>query len=332
MKIIIENHIPFIHGIFDAVADVVYLPSDQITAEVMKDADALITRTRTRCNEALLTGSKCRFIATATIGTDHIDLDYCHKAGITVVSAPGCNAPAVAQYVLTSIYHTVGDFCGHCLGVVGVGHVGSIVARWAEGLGMKVLRNDPIREENEGGDEFVSLAQIAGQCDIITFHTPHTLAGKYPTHHLADGKFFNSLIRKPVVINSARGPIVDTPMLIEALKEGKVSKTIIDCWEGEPSISTELLSMASIATPHIAGYSYEGKVRATIAVAEALAKHFNLNVRLTTEKPADAPDTVTLQELLSSYNPQVDTDNLKRNPEKFETLRNEYDFRHEPKV
>lgn len=332
MKIIIENHIPFIHGIFDAVADVVYLPSDQITADAMKDADALITRTRTRCNEALLTGSKCRFIATATIGTDHIDLDYCRNAGITVVSAPGCNAPAVAQYVLTSIYHTVGDFCGHCLGVVGVGHVGSIVARWAEGLGMKVLRNDPIREENEGGGKFVPLAQIAEQCDIITFHTPHTIAGKYPTHHLADSEFFNSLIRKPVVINSARGPIVDTPKLIEALKEGKVSKTIIDCWEGEPNISPELLSMASIATPHIAGYSYEGKVRATIAVAEALAKHFNLNVRLTTEKPADAPGTVTLQELLSSYNPQVDTDNLKRNPEKFETLRNEYNFRHEPKV
>lgn len=332
MKIIIENHIPFIHGIFDAVAEVVYLPSDQITADAMKDADALITRTRTRCNEALLTGSKCRFIATATIGTDHIDLDYCRKAGITVVSAPGCNAPAVAQYVLTSIYHTMGDFCGHCLGVVGVGHVGSIVARWAEGLGMKVLRNDPIREENEGVGKFVSLEQIAEQCDIITFHTPHTIAGKYSTHHLADSKFFNSLIRKPVVINSARGPIVDTPMLIEALKEGKVSKTIIDCWEGEPNISPELLSMASIATPHIAGYSYEGKVRATIAVAEALAKHFNLSVQLTTEKPADAPDTVTLQELLSSYNPQVDTDNLKRNPEKFETLRNEYNFRHEPKV
>lgn len=332
MKIVIENHIPFIHGIFDAVADVVYLPSEKITSDVMKDADALITRTRTRCNESLLSGSKCKFIATATIGTDHIDLDYCKNAGITVVSAPGCNAPAVAQYVLTSIYHTVGDFRSHCLGIVGVGHVGSIVARWAEGLGMKVLLNDPVRVENEGANDFVSLNEIADQCDIITFHTPHTLTGKYPTHHIANSTFFRSLARKPLVINSARGPIVDTPALIEALKTGKVSKTIIDCWEGEPKISQELLGIASIATPHIAGYSYEGKVRATIAVVEALASHFNLDAHFAGEKPADAPQTVTLQELLSSYNPQTDTDRLKSNSEKFETLRNEYDFRHEPKV
>lgn len=332
MKIVIESHIPFIKGIFDDVADVVYLPAEDITPAVMKDADALITRTRTRCDEVLLEGSRCSFIATATIGTDHIDLDYCRERGIKVVSAPGCNAPAVAQYVLCSVLSVLGDVKGKTIGVVGVGHVGSIVCRWAECLGMTVLRNDPPRAEAEGSDGFVSLAEIARKADVITFHTPHTRTGKFPTHHLADNAFFNSLMRKPVVINSARGPIFDTPSLLGAMDSGAVSAAVIDCWEGEPAISPELLKKAAIATPHIAGYSLEGKVRATIAVVEALSQHFSLGIDFPGEKPAVPPLTVTPKVLLSSYNPLSDTEMLKADPSAFESLRNNYNFRHEPQA
>ncbi len=331
MKIVIENHIPFIRGIFDDVADVIYLPSDEITSDVMKDADALITRTRTKCNAKLLSGSKCKFIATATIGTDHIDLDYCNQNGITVVSAPGCNAPGVAQYVLTSIYNVTGSFEDKTLGIVGVGHVGTIVARWAKCLGLNVLQNDPLREEKEGGDKFVPLTEICEKCDIITFHTPHTFTGNYPTHHLADHEFFSNLKSKPLIINSARGPIVDTPELIAAIKSGIVSSAVIDCWEGEPNISRELLNLTSIATPHIAGYSIEGKIRATVAVVNALSAHFGLKKSYPGTVPADAAEKMTLTSLLSSYNPVADSENLKTNPDKFEELRNNYQFRHEPK-
>ena len=330
MKIVIESHIPFIKGIFDDVADVVYLPAEDITPAVMKDADALITRTRTRCDEVLLEGSRCSFVATATIGTDHIDLDYCRKRGIKVVSAPGCNAPAVAQYVLCSVLSVLGDVKGKTIGVVGVGHVGSIVCRWAECLGMTVLRNDPPRAEAEGSDGFVSLAEIAQKADVITFHTPHTRIGKFATHHIADKDFFGILERKPLVINSARGPIVDTPALLSALDSGAVTKAVIDCWEGEPAISEALLEKAVIATPHIAGYSLEGKVRATIAVVEALSQHFSLGVDYPGEKPAVPPLSVTPQSLMCSYNPMVDTAMLKANPCAFESLRNNYNFRNEP--
>ncbi|MGM9847618.1 MAG: 4-phosphoerythronate dehydrogenase [Muribaculaceae bacterium] len=332
MKIVIESHIPFIKGIFDAVADVLYLPAEAITPAVMKDADALITRTRTRCDESLLRGSRCSFIATATIGTDHIDLDYCRERDIKVVSAPGCNAPAVAQYVLCSVLSVLGDVKGKTIGVVGVGHVGSIVCRWSECLGMTVLRNDPPRAEAEGSDGFVSLAEIAQNAEVITFHTPHTRTGKFATHHLADKVFFNSLVRKPVVINSARGPIFDTPSLLGAMDSGSVSAAVIDCWEGEPAISPELLEKAVIATPHIAGYSLEGKVRATIAVVEALSQHFSLGIDFPGEKPAVPPLTVAPSALLSSYNPLSDTAMLKADPSAFESLRNNYNFRHEPRA
>lgn len=205
MKLIIEKNIPFIQGLLDGMADVEYLAPEDITPETMRDADALITRTRTRCDAALLEGSRCRFIATATIGTDHIDLDYCRARGITVANAPGCNAPAVAQYVFASILayrkafglaRDVSDVDGcdsrlsnMSLAVVGVGNVGSIVARWGEGLGMRVLRVDPLRAMAEGPAGFSTLADAAREADVITFHTPLTRDGYCPTYHMADAVF-----------------------------------------------------------------------------------------------------------------------------------------------
>lgn len=346
MKVIIEKNIPFIHGLLDGMATVEYLAPEEITPAAMHDADALITRTRTRCDAALLDGSRCRFIATATIGTDHIDLDYCRAHGITVANAPGCNAPAVAQYVLASIltyreddWRVVGNAVsagdpdalkGIVLGVVGVGHVGSIVARWAEGLGMRVLRVDPPRVEAEGEAGFATLVDCAREADIITFHTPFTRNGAHPTFHLADASFFDTLKRRPLIINSARGPIVDNAALVDALDAGKVSGAMIDCWENEPSISPELLSRAFIATPHIAGYSREGKIRATTMALDAFTRHFSLPAVSPAETvDFSVPEHPSAKSILATYNPLDDTARLRSAPASFETLRNRYDYRPE---
>lgn len=336
IRLIIENKIPFIKGLLDDICDVKYLNPDDINADAMCHADALITRTRTRCDQSLLQHSPCRFIATATIGTDHIDLDYCHNKSITVANAPGCNAPAVAQYTLASIAHWLNinhrSVDSITLGIVGVGNVGSIVNNWARQLGMKVMLCDPPRAEKEGNEQFVSLDKIALNCDIITFHTPHTKFGPYPTHHMCNNRFLNSTRLKPLIINCARGPIVDTQALIAALDSGTIDNAVIDCWENEPLISTQLLERALIATPHIAGYSREGKIRATDMAISAFTRHFNLPEVHTSETVvAGAAKTVTLTGITESYNPLDDTIALKNNPQAFETLRNNYNYRNEVK-
>lgn len=333
IKIIIEHNIPFIKGVLDDLAHVEYLSSDQIDAKAMRYADALICRTRTHCNASLLDNSPCSFIATATIGTDHIDLDYCHRRGITVANAPGCNAPAVAQYVFASLAQVIDrPISDYTIGIVGVGHVGKIVEQWATQLGMKVLLCDPPRAEVECTNNFVSLDEIAHQCDIITFHTPLTTSGKYPTHHICNEAFIASLKHRPIIINCARGGIFDTQAVIDALDANKISHVIVDCWEGEPLLNTTLLKKAIIATPHIAGYSREGKIRATAMALNALARHFNLPIPNVAQGIAPrAAENVTLQSIAESYNPLTDTQALKSSPTDFEALRNNYNYRKEVK-
>lgn len=331
LNIVIDRNIPFIAGVLEPYADVKYLMPDQITPASVKDADALIVRTRTRCDETLLAKSRCRFIATATIGTDHIDMDWCASRGITVVNAPGCNAPAVAQYVLAAMIQLSNrPLSQYTLGIVGVGHVGSIVARWAKALDMNVVVCDPPRQRAEGGDGWSSLAEIAEKCDIITFHTPLKRHGEDATWHITDADFFSSLRRCPIFINSARGAIVDTPALIDAIDRGLVSNVAIDCWENEPEISPDLLSRAAIATPHIAGYSHEGKIRATQMALDALTNVFYLpRVNALAATPKSVARAVTPLAVIESYNPLVDTEALKADPAAFEALRNNYRFRNE---
>ncbi|MDE7408046.1 MAG: 4-phosphoerythronate dehydrogenase [Muribaculaceae bacterium] len=326
MKILIESHIPFIHDIFEPYAQVDYLPPEAFTPQAVRDIDAMIIRTRTRCDKRLLDSSSCRIIATATIGTDHIDMDYCRERGIAVANAPGCNAPAVAQYVLSSLYR----FKPSTLGIVGVGHVGKIVAAWASKLGIRVLLNDPLRELAEGPDAFCSLDRIAAEADAITFHTPLTDKGEFPTYHMADSRFFAKLSKQPVIVNAARGPVVDTEALIQALRNGNVSNAVIDCWEGEPAISSHLLGMAAIATPHIAGYSIEGKKRATAAAVKAVASHLDIPVLIPHIDDGSSADSITWHSITSSYDPTADTIALRANSLLFETLRNNYTLRHEP--
>ena len=323
MKIVIDNKIPYIKGVVERIADeVIFLPGNAFTKEAVKDADALIVRTRTMCNRELLEGSRVKFIATATIGYDHIDTEYCWEAGITWTNCPGCNAGSVEQYVhsaLLQLKHKKGlDLEKSTLGIVGVGHVGSRVKRMAESLGMRVLLNDPPRAD-KGEQGFVNLETIACECDVITFHTPLNREGKYATYHLANEDFLFSLERTPYLINSSRGEVVDTASLLAALSAGKVKDVVIDTWEHEPNISRELMSVAFLATPHIAGYSADGKANATRMSLEALCQFFGVEAEFTI-LPPEGP---------SDYDPTRDSEWLKASPEKFEWFRGNYPLRRE---
>lgn len=333
-KLIIESHVPCVPEELDNYFEIQRLAPEDITADAVRCADALIVRTRTRCDASLLGGSSVKFVATATIGTDHIDLPWCKANGITVASAPGCNAPAVAQYVLASVISLFPEgVAGKSIGVVGVGHVGTIVAEWSRQLGMNVLTNDPPRAAREPDFENTDLDDIAAVADIITFHVPHTVNGDYPTHHLGDKTLFDRMKQGSVIINSARGPITNTDHLVAAIESGQLRHVVIDCWEGEPNISRKLLKLATIATPHIAGYSLNGKIRATTMAVNALCKHFNVGYVMSPDIPAGAAEKVNEALIKGSYNPMVDTLNLKRAvdelPRAFELQRNSYPLRKE---
>lgn len=257
MKIIIDDKIPYIRGAFEDVAEVIYLPGSKTTAEIAKNADAIVTRTRTICNEKLLAGSSVKFIATATIGYDHIDTDYCDAAGIKWTNAPGCNSKSVEQYIASALMVLAETkklkLKDLCIGIVGVGNVGSKVAKICEIFGMKVLLNDPPRERAEGSDKFVSLETIKNEADIISLHVPLNIKGEDATFHMGNESFFSALKKKPVLINSCRGEVIKTDAVKKALKTKQLSSFVCDCWENEPDLDLELLEMTEIATPHIAG-------------------------------------------------------------------------------
>lgn len=335
-RLLLESFVPYVPDGIRSFFDVEIVAPEDITPALLARFDAMIVRTRTRCDAALLEGTPVEFVATATIGTDHIDKPYCESRGIEVASAPGCNAPAVAQYVFATLLSAINTgmaperrLRGLTLGVVGVGHVGKIVADWGEKLGMNVLRCDPPRAEAEGSDGFVSLDEIAAKSDIVTFHVPHTRTGAHATHHIAGNGFFGKLRRGTVVVNAARGPIVDTPALVAAIDNGIVGKAIVDTWEGEPVISRDLLERAAIATPHIAGYSENGKIRAAKAVTDALCRHFGVAFEFDPGIPAGAIDDPSAEKILRSYDPMADDRALRDAPYDFERLRNSYKLRPE---
>lgn len=331
INLIVEANVPFVRGLLDPYANVRYLQPEEITPAEVRDCDGMIIRTRTRCDEGLLVRSKCKMVATATIGLDHINLDYCRRTGVTVVNAPGCNAAAVAQYVMASIMHVINrPLAGYTIAVIGVGHVGSIVERWAKGFDMKVLRYDPPRQRAEGGDDWADLETIAREADIITFHTPLTREGEDKTFHMVDEAFMRRLRRAPIMINSARGEIFDTEAVIAAKDAGKIGPLIIDCWEDEPRIDTDLLARTAIATPHIAGYSREGKIRASQTVLDAITTFFMLpRVTIDAPLPPAPARTVSLDGLMGSFDPMPISEALKASPEAFEKQRNGYSYRSE---
>ena len=348
MKIIIDNKIPFIRGVFEPYAEVVYLPGAETTPDVVKDADALITRTRTICGESLLKGSKVKIIATATIGFDHIDTRWVEAAGIEWKSAPGCNSWSVEQYiasVLVTLSKKHGlDLTKMTLGVVGVGNVGSKVAKVAGLLGMKVLLNDPPRARREGPDAFVSLDEVIRRADIITLHVPLERQGEDATWHLFDDKRIGSLGKDRILINSSRGPVVDNKALKNALQEHTIMGAVLDVWENEPGLDPELVSLLDLSTPHIAGYSADGKANGTTMSVQAVAE--KLGLPLTDWVASGIPDPpmsreftidaagrtnseVLAEAILHTYEVQGDSDLLRDDIGAFEKLRGDYRIRRE---
>ena len=347
MKIVADDTIPFLKGIAEPEAEVIYLPAKGFTPEAIRDADVLIVRSIDKCTPALLSGSSVQLITTATIGFDHIDTHYCETHGIAWENAPGCNAPSVGQYVFASLLALAlrrGETLeGKTLGIVGVGHVGREVERLASTWNMRILRNDPPRAEAEGQKGFVSLEEIAAESDIVTLHVPFTREGRYPTYHLAHAGFFQMMKRGAWFINSCRGAVHDTEALIQAKKSGIVGGIILDCWENEPDISPELLGLSDLATPHIAGFSADGKATATRMCLEAIERFFHIRFSRLAEVTPPAPacpeidlnafaDHRVARAFLQTFNPEIVDKRLRNNPSQFEYLRNHYDHPREPKA
>ena len=341
MKLVADDKIPFLQGIPELFADkVVYLHSQEFTHDNIKDADILVIRTPNKCTREKLQNTQVKFIASTTIGFDHIDIDYCREAGIQWVNSPGCNAVSVSQYILATLIELARmqhfSLRDKTVGIVGVGNVGKAVEQACRAYGLSYLKCDPPRAKAEQSTDFVSLEEIAARCDIISFHVPLTYNGEHATYHLCDEHFFRSLKKKPYFINAARGAVHDTDALLEAKRAGLIEGMVIDCWENEPNISQELLSETLIATPHVAGFSADGKANGTKMCLDAIAQAFSL--RISTEEILPPPPLVPEIDLdrfpadrrienaiLSTYSPLKEDKRFRENPEQFEYLRTHYD-------
>lgn len=340
MKIVADINIPFLQGVFEPYAEVVYVEGKEIDRNDIIDADALIIRTRTKCNAELLDGTKVRIISTATIGTDHIDMDYCDRNGIIVYNAEGCNAGGVMQYVFSALYGVAArksiKLTGANFGIIGVGHVGSKVAEMAEYLGFNLLLCDPPRAAAEGPEKFCSLDYLLENSQIVTMHTPLDET----TRGMASVDFFSKMRPGSVFINASRGEVVDENALIDAIP--KLGAVVIDTWNHEPDINRKLMDMVDIATPHIAGYSYQGKQNGTASAVRAVAHCFGI-VQLydffpKSEHPEMQPLKLDLRgktqgEIASifQYNYPIFTDDFRFRmlPDNFEKMRSEYSYRRE---
>lgn len=340
LKIVADKAIPFLEGVFDPYADMTYLPGDKIGPEDVKDADVLMIRTRTKCNAALLEGSKVKFIATATIGTDHIDFPYCDSKGIVVRNAPGCNAGGVMEYVFSALYGLASrksiSLQGDTIGIIGVGHVGSLIERMGRALGFKILKCDPPRAEAEGSFGFCDLEYLLQNSQIVTLHVPLDET----TRGMANSEFFSLMQPGAFFINAARGEVVCDDALKAAIP--KLGPVIIDTWNHEPDIDLDLMDKVAIATPHIAGYSYQGKQNGTAAAVRAVAHYFGITELYEFFPKTDLPENEAVKldlkglnqgEIASvlQYNYPIFTDDfmLRLNPENFDKLRSEYNYRRE---
>ncbi len=314
MRILVDQNIPYAREVFSQFGEVTLAPGRSIVPELLEGVEVLIVRSVTRVDRALLSGTPVRFVGTATIGTDHIDLSYLREAGITFADAAGSNATSVAEYVTAALMYlevtnltpksplpqgegTVSSplsllhRTSTCdwekgaggmrltLGIVGVGNVGSRVQARASVLGLIVLLNDPPREQREGRGSFVSLDELLMASDIVTFHTPLTRKGDFPTYHLAGERELNLLREGAVLINTARGAVVDNKALLRHIEKGRLGATILDVWEHEPNPDPDLLARVTLGTPHIAGYSYDGKIAGTRMMAEAVAGHLGVPLK-----------------------------------------------------
>jgi len=369
-KIVADANIPYVVECFSSIGEVKVVNSREITPDVVTDADALLVRSVTRVDSSLLAGSKVRFVGTATIGFDHIDVDFLRRRNIGFASAPGSNANSAAEYVIAALLeighkHKI-TLEGKSIGIIGVGNVGSRVAKKCAALGMKVKLNDPPLYRKSGDPKYLPIEELF-DCNFITLHTPLTFQGIDKTFHLADEKFFENVgcarhTKKLVVgtahptswtvlINTSRGGVVDSSALKAAIETGDLKAVVLDVWENEPNIDMELLEMVDIGTPHIAGYSLDGKVAGMIMIYNAVCQHFGLDAKFDVEdflpEPAVPeltinPDDSDEQEVLCRavrkiYNISEDDRRLRQISEEaaekrgkfFDDLRKDYPVRRE---
>jgi len=306
MKIIADANIPFVKECFSSIGEVTTISGREITPWVVADADVLLVRSITPVGVDLLAGSKVRFVGTATIGFDHIDLGFLQSKNIGFASAPGSNANSAAEYVIAGLLD-IGqkyaiDLEGKSIGIIGVGNVGSRVAKKCAAMGMDVYLNDPPLQRQTGDTKYLPLEEIYG-CDFITFHTPLTFEGQDKTYHLADERFFKSLKDRCVFVNASRGAVVDSEALMSAVKSGRLRAVVLDVWENEPDIDIELLQMVDIGTPHIAGYSLDGKIAGMIMIYKAACEYFGIEPKFGIEDFLPEPAVPELK-----LNPNINND------------------------
>lgn len=343
MKIIADDKIPFLDGVFEPYGiNVVYKKGSEICREDLLDADALIVRTRTKCNAELLHDTAVKVVATATIGTDHVNIAELEQMGIAFFSAPGCNAMSVQQYVICALLH-IGEkhkisLSGKTLGIIGVGHVGSAVADAAAKMGMKVLLNDPPRAAKEGSSAFIELDKLLAEADFVTLHVPLDETTKY----LAGEDFFKRMKSSAFFINSSRGKVCNNKILKDVLQQHRIAGAVLDVWENEPDIDIELQKLLELGTMHIAGYSADGKANGTSMSVKNIAntlkikelQNFKINSLssgglITFESGDFTPQEILTMAAKNAYDISRDSDALLKNPQDFEKLRGDYYCRRE---
>lgn len=347
MKVVVDKNIPFIQGLLEKRAEVVYREGREISRSDVLNADALIIRTRTKCNRHLLEGTTVRFIASATIGYDHIDTAFCHANNILWTNAAGCNSSSVQQYIAAALFHLAEELrfelSQKTIGIVGVGNVGSKVGRLCTALGMHVLLNDPPRERREESKDFVSLDTIVEDAEIVTFHVPLNMEGDDRTFHLVDEKLLSKFRKNQILINSSRGEVVDSEALKVSLQGKMLAECVLDVWEREPEIDTQLLGLVEIGTPHIAGYSADGKATGTSMSVQALSRFFGLDLNDWYPEKVPLPASTVLEAdcrnvseqnviaglIQRTYDILADDARLRMSPQTFEKQRGAYPLRRE---
>ncbi|MDH5574598.1 MAG: 4-phosphoerythronate dehydrogenase [Nitrospirota bacterium] len=278
INMVAGENIPYVKEAFSSLGNLTFLPGRSITSANLKDTNILLIRSITRVDESLLKGSPVEFVGSASAGVDHIDEVYLKARNIGFASAAGSNANSVAEYVIASLL-TLGkqhhfSLSGKTIGIVGVGNIGKLVKSKAEALGMRPVLNDPPLAETRQIDHR-SLEETLG-CDVVTLHTPFTTGGPYPTYHLLNAQTFKWLKPSTIFINAARGEVVETQALLDAITQKRIGPTVIDVWEDEPDINWNLFQTVTLGTPHIAGHSLDGKANGTFMIYAALCKHLGI--------------------------------------------------------
>lgn len=347
MKIVADDKIPFLKGVLEPYAEVIYLPGKEITREVILNADALLTRTRTKCNASFLDGTTVKFIGTATIGIDHIDTQFCDSHKIFWTNAPGCNSSSVQQYVIVALLTAASGFRfslkGKTIGIIGAGNVGAKVEKFARLMEMNVLLNDPPRAREEGEKKFVSIEKVLQESDIVTVHVPLNPQGEDCTLHLFTEEKFKKMKAGAWFINTSRGEVVETNAIKRALSSGRLGGVVLDVWENEPGIDLDLMAETFLSTPHIAGYSADGKANGTSKVVNSLSSFFDLPLKEWYPEEVPPPESPVIsingigktdeeiirRVVVHTYNINEDNSNLRSSPADFEKLRGEYRTRRE---